>query len=109
MNLHQLAEARSLALHQEVARRLREDPSGIDRARSRVLEWKAEGAVHPDYIDRWLDVLDAPLEEILDLLVEQSEEANALRQVTPFAGVVDARTRWRIWRRVRDRVERQAG
>jgi hypothetical protein len=28
----------------------------------------------------------------------------ALRQCTPFAGVVDPRTRWRIWRETRART-----
>jgi hypothetical protein len=36
-------------------------------------------------------------------LVERSEAADALRQVTPFAGVIDPRARWQIWRDVRQR------
>jgi hypothetical protein len=37
--------------------------------------------------------------------VDESEEARALRQVTPFAGAIDPRTRWRIWREVRAALE----
>jgi hypothetical protein len=33
-------------------------------------------------------------------LVDRSEEARGLRQVSPFAGVIDPRTRWAIHRRI---------
>jgi hypothetical protein len=35
-------------------------------------------------------------------LVDPGESARALRQCSPFAGVVDSRTRWSIWRAVRE-------
>jgi hypothetical protein len=35
--------------------------------------------------------------------VDPAEGARALRQCSPFAGVIDPRTRWRIWREVRER------
>jgi hypothetical protein len=57
------------------------------------------------YAEEWARVLAGSLDEACALLVDDSERARALRQVTPFAGVVDARTRWRIWREVRERLE----
>jgi hypothetical protein len=104
MNLHELAEERSLALHEEVARRLREDPALLGMARSRVEDWLRQGSVHSEYARAWREILRRPVEEIGVLLTDRSERARALRQVSPFAGVVPARRRWEIWREVRERM-----
>lgn len=104
MNLHQIAEERSLALHDEVARRLQDDPAALDRARSRVEEWLRDGSVHREYALAWREALDRSLSEIVALLRDPGEHARALRQVSPFAGLVPPRTRWRIWREVRERL-----
>jgi hypothetical protein len=39
-------------------------------------------------------------------MTESSEIGRELRQTTPFAGVIDARTRWRVWRSVREELEK---
>ena len=101
-NLHELAKARSLALHHAVAARLREQPALLDAARARVEAWRRDGSVAPFYASAWADVLAGDLEAVAAALVAPGERATALRQVTPFAGVVDPRTRWRIWRQERD-------
>ena len=58
--------------------------------------------MHARWADAWERVLERPLEEVCAVLTDPSEEARALRQSTPFAGILDPRTRWRIWRSVRD-------
>jgi hypothetical protein len=98
---HRLAEARSIALHRAVAERLRADPALMESARGRVRVWRAEGKMHPRYAEAWEQVLARPLDEVCAFLIDPGEEACALRQSTPFTGVLDARTRWRIWREVR--------
>jgi hypothetical protein len=106
MFAHRLAEERSLALHAEVARRLREDPALLARARARVEAWLADGGpTHPRYAAAWRDLLAADVDDVCATIVDGSERMRALRQCTPFAGVVDPRTRWRIWREVRARME----
>jgi hypothetical protein len=102
MNLHELAEERSLAIHRMVADRLRENPQLIEAARSRVAGWLADGSVHPAYAKAWAELLSGPAQRLLATLVDPGETARALRQCSPFAGVVDPRTRWGIWRAVRD-------
>jgi len=102
MNLHELAEERSLAIHRVVADRLREDPQLIEAARTRVAGWLADGSVHRVYAEAWNELLSGPAERLLEVLVDPGETARALRQCSPFAGVVDPRTRWGIWRAVRD-------
>ena len=102
MNLHELAEERSLAIHGVVAQRLREDPRLVEAARARVESWLASGSVHPVYAEAWRELLAGPIERLLETLTDKGNRARALRQCSPFAGVVDPRTRWRIWRDVRD-------
>ncbi len=100
MASHAEAEQRSIALHRAVAERLRADPSLLDRARDRVSRWRADGSVHLHYVDEWEEVLSRPFDDVLAFIVEDSERARELRQVSPFAGVLAPRERWRILREV---------
>jgi hypothetical protein len=108
MNAHRLAEERSLELHRKIAEMLRRDPEKLAKARSRVHGWLQDRSVHPHYAEAWARLIDGPFEELLRALVDESENARAMRQATPFAGYVDPRTRWQIWREVRDRMSRPA-
>ncbi len=98
---HRVAELRSIELHRAVARRLRSEPGLVARARMRIETWAREGKLSPHYSGRWLEVLALPVDALCAFLVEDSEAARDLRQVTPFAGVVPPRERWSIWRRIR--------
>jgi hypothetical protein len=98
---HRLAEETSIRLHAVVANRIRQDASIVARARSRAASWLESGDVNERYARMWLDALDGSLEALCALLIDPSEGARALRQVSPFAGAVDARERWAIWRAVR--------
>jgi len=100
MDLHRLAEARSLAIHREIAACLLRDASIVARARATVQRWSADGHLSPYYARAWEACLSRPLEEIAAVLTDESEEARALRQNSPFVGIVDPRRRWAIWREV---------
>jgi len=101
---HRLAEERSLALHRVVLARIEGgDPSVLERARTNVRSMLAEGRA-PHYARAWERLLDGPASRLREVLVADTEEARALRQATPFAGVVGPRERWEIWRRVRERA-----
>ena len=108
MDAHRLAEERSLALHRLIAEILRDNPERVALARARVQLWQQDGSVSARYSHEWARLLDGPLEVLLHTLVDESEHARALRQATPFAGLIDPRTRWRIWREVRERVKDSA-
>ena len=98
---HAVAEHTSLALHAAVAERLRADPSLIGRARRRVEDWLHDGTVARVYAEAWRDILARPVEEVARFLEDPGERARQLRQTSPFAGVLDPRARWAIWRRAR--------
>ena len=104
MDAHRIAEERSLALHREIAARLRADPGLIEVARAQVAAQLLAGR-SPWYAAAWRELLAGPLEEVIAALLDPGQEARALRQATPFAGIVGPRERWRIWREVRSRCE----
>lgn len=109
MDPHRLAERTSIELHRAVGERLRSRPDDVvERARARVEDWLREGRPHPEYAKRWRALLTEPVDLLCDRLVEDTEEMRALRQVSPFAGELDARTRWSIWRRVREHQRESA-
>jgi len=87
-----------LAAHRTIASRLLADPSSVLRARARLERWNLSNRIHPHWYSVWTDALDLPTTDLADLL---SDPANAdLRQTSPFAGELDARERWRIWKSV---------
>lgn len=100
VNPHRLAEERSIAYHRALASKLETDPSILAMARTRVADWLREGRVDPSYGRAWRELLQRPLRELQDRLVDPSQDMRDLRQCTPFAGGLDPRERWEIWRRV---------
>lgn len=98
MRAHEDAEERSRRLHIAVADRLAADPSLVERARERTARWLADGSVAAPYAQEWARLLAEPLPRLLEALGERTDRMHDLRQVSPFAGVLDARTRWRVRR-----------
>jgi hypothetical protein len=103
---HAVAEETSLALHRAVAERLRADPSLIERARRRVDGWLRDGTVARPYAEAWREILSGPAGHVAGFLEDGGDRARRLRQTSPFAGFLDARTRWALWRRARQRAGR---
>ena len=99
---HAVAEDVSLELHRAVAERLLEDPALVERARERVAGWLRDGSVAGPYAQAWQAVLAGPVEAVARFLADPGEKARQMRQTSPFAGVLDPRTRWSIWRRARE-------
>jgi hypothetical protein len=95
---------RSIALHREVATRLLREPLLLDAARARVERWLREDAIDRRWGEAWLDLLSGGVDAVVSLLIDRSDRAHDLRQVSPFAGVLDARTRWAILRRCSNRA-----
>jgi hypothetical protein len=105
MNLHALAEERSLAYHRAVAARLGRRPELVELARRRAEQWASHGGRHAPYAKEWLRILAGTIDQIAAHLVDPSERGRALRQATPFSGALDPRERWELWRAVRARWE----
>ena len=96
---HQRIDRRSLELHRAIAAKLRAHPELIGIARDNLARWTVAGGRSQPYWDAWREILDRPLPEVLELLEEESETMVALRQATPFAGVLEPAERWAIYER----------
>ena len=96
---HQRIDQRSIALHRAIAAKLRANPELIAIALDNLDRWTPTLPRSRPYFERWREILHRPLAEILELLTEESEQMNALRQATPFAGIREHAERWAIYER----------
>ncbi len=100
MRTHQEIDDRSLALARAIVARIDADPlrSGLTRARRTCARWTQDPAIRSEYIDRWCAILDRDWPAIRAVLLDTSADGVALRQCSPFAGVLPPTERWRIYR-----------
>jgi hypothetical protein len=96
---HARIDRRSLALHHAVAEKLRAQPSLIGIARDNLDRWAATAGRSAPYLDEWRRILDRPLEDVLHLIGQDGEPMTALRQCSPFAGVLEPKERWAVYDR----------
>ncbi len=95
---HMRLDARSLALHSAVARRLVDDPSLLGKAKAILERWKrASVPPSPRYFADWERVMRRRPEQVAAFLVSMSDEAVRLRQSSPFAPLVTPEERERIY------------
>lgn len=95
---HALKDARSLVLHCLTARRIADNPRLLGKARANLVRWRRRyaGAV-PNYLNEWERKLALPVPEILAFMTGLSEEAARLRQSSPFAGILSAVERRKVY------------
>lgn len=100
-----LAAIRSLAIHRAVADRVRRDGAAVRAgARERLARLRE---AHPDgWSDRWFEewdrLLDAPTDDLVDALIDPTQEGVDRRQASPFAGLISNEERWAIIRSTRE-------
>ena len=91
---HDWVDERSRALGAAVAAHLERDPSLVDLAREQITRWEANAVANRDtrvlpVLREWRALLDTlTLNELLELLREDSTRASRLRLSTPFAGLL---------------------
>lgn len=95
---HRLLEARSLAMHAVIARKIERDPTLLEIARSNIDRWSAQrDADSLAWLNQWREILKQPWQSVAALITEPSENAARLRQSSPFAGILSNQERWRIY------------
>lgn len=72
----------------------------VQEARHVLYRWRELGRIDERYADRWEQLLQQPVPEIRRGLIDQSQEADDLRQNSPFAGLLSEPERRRILREV---------
>jgi hypothetical protein len=96
--MHRLAEARSLAMHAAIARKIERDRSLLEIPRRNLERWSARSAnAPPSWLKQWHALLQLPWPELAARITEPTEDAARLRQSSPFAGVLSEDERERIY------------
>ena len=94
----------SLELGRRIAERLRRQPELIDFAHANLMRWSRQNASAPFLLRcyaEWQQILSQPVDEICTLLCSESDNAQRLRQNSPFAGVLTPKEVWEIKSRFR--------
>lgn len=89
----------SLALGRRVSERLRRHPELVDQARANLTRWSRQNASATSLLRcyaEWQEILGRPVENICALLCAETEEAQRLRQNSPFAGILAPAEIWAI-------------
>lgn len=95
---HRILDARSLAMHCKIAQKVFREPELLDVARQNLARWSQKSAgENPRYLAEWQEILDRPWIEIADFITSISDRAIRLRSSSPFAGVLSAVERKRIY------------
>ncbi|MBC7700275.1 hypothetical protein, partial [Aquabacterium sp.] len=95
MRTHQDLDDRSLALHRLIADKIRRDPALFDKARATLAHWRQRVSIRTQpCLAEWAALMDQGMDACLAMAVEDSEHATALRQSSPFSGLLSNQDRF---------------
>lgn len=101
---HSETDQVSLELARRIAERMRWQPELIDFARANLARWSQQNASAPSLLRcyaEWQQILSRPVEDICALLCSETDNAQRLRQNSPFAGVLTPTEVWEVKSRFR--------
>ena len=101
---HSETDQVSLELARRVAERLRCQPTVMEVARANLARWSQLNRSTPSLLRcyaEWQQILSQPVEDICTLLCSESDNAQRLRQNSPFAGVLSPAEVWEVKSRFR--------
>jgi hypothetical protein len=95
---HRILDARSLAMHVLIAEKVCKDPHLIDKAKHNLQRWRerSAGELAP-WMGEWARILTRPCLEIAAVMTDMNATSTRLRQSSPFAGILSASERKRIY------------
>jgi hypothetical protein len=98
MKTHEQIDQRSLTMARAIVAKIDQDPArtGLAKARVTCRRWYEERPLAAT--KEWLEILDRPWEQVREVLLDESEEGQRLRQSDPFCGILTPRERWEIYR-----------
>lgn len=95
---HEWIDERSRALDARIAERLRGDPGLIAKGLETLDRWERSRGPHPAFTE-WRDILTSrSTDEVIALLLDDSDGAARLRQSSPFTGILSPEERLAIFR-----------
>ncbi len=98
-------EQKSLAYHQVVAKKLRDDPTLLTVARDRLRWYRQRNPAGLFYYKQWDRLLDGPIEVLMLAMTSASQESCALRQENPFVDLMTQPERAAVYRRVAEEID----
>jgi hypothetical protein len=94
---HAWIDERSRALHARVAEKLRQRPELLAVAGANLDRWETLRGPDPT-LDEWRSLLrETALPDLLRLLTQEGENADRLRQSSPFAGILTVEERTAVF------------
>jgi len=99
MNMQKRSDERSIALHKEIAEKLKSNPALWDIPKKNLQRWKQvkDGLSHA--LEEWERIFHQnSKEQILSLLESDSEESMRLRSSSPFTGILNDDEREKIFK-----------
>lgn len=95
---HQWLDQRSLALHQLIAEKIRRDPALFENVEKTLNRWRTIVCANSQpYLKEWEQIVNQGIDACLAFAVEDSEHANAMRQASPFSGILTNEERWEFF------------
>jgi hypothetical protein len=94
---HSRLDERSLAMHHLIAAKVQADPALLDKARENVRRWRGRDGSPNLALAEWEQILNSPVNQVVQFLAERSERATRLRQSSPFAGILSEAERRTIY------------
>ena len=108
-NAEDINDRVKLLFHRLIARRLKEDPSLLDKAREDLARQRARFGDRDQFAE-WEDLLDQGVDVVRREIVRRTERMTRLRISSPLGFVMDFRDeafRRRVWRSSRDALTRR--
>lgn len=100
---HDLIDRRNLELHRLVAKKIRNQPelmNVVSEKLDRILGEPRLSESCKDALREWQTIFSLKsFNEILEILVQDSDEGQRLRQSTPFSGILSQQERGEVFRR----------
>ena len=103
-NFHSRIDARSLDLHDLVAKKITLKPELLEIAKSNIQQWRLlhqdqSSKTEPYYLKEWEDIINQGVEKVCIFLRDNSEYAKEMRQSSPFAGILSDDERLEIFQK----------
>ena len=97
---HQDIDRRSLMMHRIIAARLRAQPELMAVAHANMARWNCP---ERGWWQEWSTILSSQtVEEVIQLIEREDEDACRIRQSAPFAGILTPREVWELKRNFKE-------
>jgi hypothetical protein len=99
MRTHYDLDERSLRLHRLIAEKLRREPQRFAMVQATLAHWQqvVDPRAQP-YVQSWQELARQGMQACLEAAVQPTEQGQALRQASPFAGVLTHKERFAFFR-----------